>query len=70
MREWEVPGATRVLQQLAARKLISIRPDPVDGFEAFLKKIQARVKKAGLTHKEIDQEVEIVRSSRYARKKR
>jgi len=64
------PEANRELQKLAARNLISIRPDPVDGFEALLAKIRARVKKAGITPRDIAKEVEIVRSSRYVRKKR
>jgi|688.fasta_scaffold967139_2 hypothetical protein len=64
------PQANAELEKLVMKKLISIRPDPVDGFEDLLKIFRQRVKNSPIKLSEITKEVETVRAKRYAGKKK
>jgi hypothetical protein len=64
------PEANEMLRELAARNLISIRPDSMDGFMELLARFQQRATKTPISQQQVAKEVEIVRSKRYARKKR
>ena len=64
------PEANEMLRELAARNLISIRPDSMDGFMELLARFQQRVTNTPISQQQVAKEVEIVRSKRYARKKR
>ena len=64
------PQANAELEKLVMKKLISIRPDPVDGFEDLLKVFRLRAKKAPIKLSEITKEVETVRVKRHAGKKK
>lgn len=59
------PKARKLLQELVDLRLISISENNPDPFLAALKGIRA--KKAKLSLKEITEEVEVVRTKRYAR---
>ena len=64
------PKATKLLEDLADLKLISIRKGSEDGFLKLVKKFRAKAKNNPPTPDEITQEVEVVRSKRYAKAKR
>ncbi len=60
------PKATKLLKDLAALNLISIQDVSKSGFAEVLKKLRAKSKTVP-TFEEITNEVELVRSKRYAR---
>lgn len=62
------PKAARLLKDLAALNLIAIQDTPVNGFKAALKRLRSKAKSAP-SLEEITQEVELVRSKRYAKTK-
>ena len=64
------PKATKLLEDLADLKLISIRTTADDGFIKLVNKLRAKAKNNPPTLDEITKEVEIVRSKRYAKAKR
>ncbi|MCE7060667.1 hypothetical protein [Dyadobacter sp. CY343] len=59
------PKATRLLKDLADRKLIEIQVPPKNGFKVALKKLRSKASSAP-TLEEITSEVELVRAKRYA----
>ncbi|GAA4196591.1 hypothetical protein GCM10022289_02620 [Pedobacter jeongneungensis] len=59
------PKATKLLKDLAALNLISIQDVSKNGFVEVLKKLRAKSKTVP-TFEEITNEVELVRSKRYA----
>ncbi|MGN7986594.1 hypothetical protein ACTJKC_04590 [Pedobacter sp. 22226] len=59
------PKATKLLKDLAALNLISIQDVSKNGFAEVLKKLRAKSKTVP-TFEEITNEVELVRSKRYA----
>ena len=61
------PKATNILKNLADLNLIAIHNSSINGFEAILKKLRAKAKIAPSLD-EITNEVELVRSKRYAKK--
>jgi hypothetical protein len=60
------PKATRLLKDLADLNLIAIQDTSKNGFASVLKKLRAKAKSAP-TFDEITNEVELVRSKRYAK---
>ena len=56
------PKAEKILQDLAAKKLISIRDIHNDGFMKIINKLRKKAKKAPLPLEEITKEVEFVRA--------
>lgn len=60
------PKATRLLKDLADLNLIAIHDTSKNGFATVLKKIRSKAKSAP-TFDEITNEVELVRSKRYAK---
>ena len=64
------PKASKLLEDLADLKLISIRKVSDDGFLILVNKFMAKAKNNPPTFKDITKEVEIVRSKRYAKAKR
>jgi hypothetical protein len=60
------PKATKLLKELAALKLISIRDSKKNGFAVVLKKLRSKAVTAP-TLAEITKEVELVRTKRYAK---
>lgn len=60
------PKATRLLKELAALNLISIRDSKKNGFAVVLKKLRSKAATAP-TLAEITKEVELVRTKRYAK---
>lgn len=64
------PKATKLLKSLEDLDLISIRKVKNEEFLNLLKKIRAKAKNNTPSLNEITKEVEIVRSSRYAKSKR
>jgi hypothetical protein len=64
------PKAARLLKDLAALKLISIRETPDDGFMKLVNKIRAKAKSNAPSLEDITKEVEIVRAKRYEKSKR
>ena len=64
------PKATKLLQGLADRKLIAIKPNKEDGFLKVVKKLRAKAAANPLSLQEITKEVESVRAKRYARQKK
>lgn len=61
------PKAARLLQDLADLDLIAIEDTSKNGFASVLKKLRSKAKSAP-TLDEITNEVELVRSRRYAKK--
>ncbi len=59
------PKAAKLLKDLADLKLIAIQDTSKNGFASVLKKIRSKAKSAP-TLDEITNEVELVRSKRYA----
>lgn len=59
------PKAKKLLLDLAALRLISIKEEKINPFLEVIKKI--RSKKANLTLEEITKEVETVRTKRYGK---
>ncbi len=64
------PKANKLLQDLAALNLISIKKITEDGFLKMVSKLRAKAKNNPLSLEEITQEVELVRTKRYAKSKR
>lgn len=64
------PKAGKLLEDLAELKLISIRKATDDGFLKLVNEFRAKAKNKAPTSEEINKEVEIVRSKRYAKSKR
>lgn len=64
------PKANKLLQDLAALNLISIKKITEDGFLKMVSKLRAKAKNNPLSLEEITQEVEFVRTKRYAKSKR
>ncbi len=64
------PKAAHLLQMLADLKLISIRENKDDSFLKTVQKIRTKAKKNPISFEEITNEVELVRSERYARTKK
>ncbi len=64
------PKASKLLEDLADLKLISIRKASDDGFLKLINKFRAKAKNNPPTLEDITKEVEIVRSKRYAKAKR
>ena len=60
------PKAAKLLKDLADLDLIAIRDTSKNGFAAVLKKLRSKAKQAP-TFDEITNEVELVRSKRYAK---
>ena len=60
------PKATRLLKDLADLNLIAIQSTSKNGFASVLKKLRSKAKLAP-TLEEITNEVELVRSKRYAK---
>lgn len=60
------PKATKLLKDLAALDLISIRTKSNNGFASVLNKLRANAKSAP-SLEEITKEVELVRAKRYAK---
>ena len=60
------PKALRILEELAGLNLITIQDTSKNGFATVLKKLRTKAKSAP-TFDEITNEVELVRSKRYAR---
>jgi hypothetical protein len=60
------PKAVRLLKDLADLNLIAIQDNSKNGFATILKKLRSKVKSAP-TFEEITNEVELVRSKRYAK---
>jgi hypothetical protein len=60
------PKATKLLKDLAALDLISIRTISNNGFASVLNKLRANAKSAP-SLEEITKEVELVRAKRYAK---
>jgi len=60
------PKARKLLKNLAEMNLISIRKPADDGFSSLVNKIRAKAKTSPPSLCEITEEVEIVRSERYA----
>jgi hypothetical protein len=60
------PKATRLLKDLADLNLIAIQNTSKNGFASVLKKLRSKAKLAP-TLEEITNEVELVRSKRYAK---
>ena len=63
------PKANRLLKDLAALGLIAIKPIGNDGFQTLVDKIRSTAGDDLPSLTEITEEVEIVRSQRYAKKK-
>ena len=63
------PMGGKLLQELADRKLISIKQTTEDGFIKVVKRLRAKATKNPISLREISKEVEIVRAKRYAAKK-
>jgi len=63
------PKATRLLQDLADLKLISITDTSGDQFLEIIKKLRKNESKVLPTMEEITNEVEIVRTARYEKAK-
>jgi len=61
------PKATKLLQDLADRKLISIKRTSQDGFLKIVKKLRTKAAAKPPSLEEITKEVEMVRSKRYAK---
>ncbi|MEI6489078.1 MAG: hypothetical protein WCP52_08955 [Bacteroidota bacterium] len=64
------PKASKLLQNLADMKLISISNTDDDGFMKLVNKIRAKAKHTAPSFEEITKEVEIVRATRYAKNKK
>lgn len=64
------PKAAQLLQMLADLKLISIREAKDDSFLKTVQKIRTKAKKKPISLEEITNEVDLVRSERYARAKK
>ena len=64
------PKATKLLQDLADLKLISIRGNKEDGFLKIVKKLRAKAASNPPSLEEITKEVESVRAKRYAKEKK
>ena len=64
------PKASKLLNNLAELKLISIRKPADDGFMTLVKKFRAKAKNSPPSLKEITKEVELVRAERYAKSKK
>ncbi|MEO6721607.1 MAG: hypothetical protein ABIN67_14665 [Ferruginibacter sp.] len=64
------PKAGKLLEDLAELKLISIRRTADDGFLKLVNEFRAKAKNKPPALEEINKEVEIVRSKRYAKSKR
>jgi hypothetical protein len=64
------PKAGKLLKELAALNLISIRDSNDDGFLSILNTLRTKAKNNPPTLDEITKEVEIVRAKRYAKSKR
>ncbi len=60
------PKAAKLLEDLAALKLIAIQDTSINGFADVLKKLRTKATSAPFL-KEITSEVESVRSKRYAK---
>jgi hypothetical protein len=60
------PKAARLLKDLADLNLIAIQDTSKNGFASILKKLRSKAKSAP-TLEEITNEVELVRSKRYAK---
>ncbi|WP_257670592.1 hypothetical protein [Parapedobacter tibetensis] len=63
------PKAERLLKDLASLGLIEIKPLANDGFLEAVEKIRSKAKRDIPSLEDITQEVELVRSQRYAKKK-
>ena len=63
------PKANRLLKDLAALGLIAIKPIGNDGFQALVDKFRLIATEDAPSLAEITEEVEMVRSQRYAKKK-
>lgn len=64
------PKARKLLNELADKKLISIREDKSkEKLFEIIKKVRARAKSKPITLAQITKEVEVVRAKRYAKKK-
>ena len=64
------PKATKLLQDLADLKLISIRQKSEDNFLAVISRLRKKASVKPPSLSEITKEVELVRAKRYAQKKR
>lgn len=64
------PRATKLLQNLADLKLISIKGTKEDGFLKIIKKLRAKAVSNPPSLEEITKEVELVRAKRYAKEKK
>jgi hypothetical protein len=64
------PKAGKLLKELAALNLISIKDSNDDGFLSILNTLRTKAKNNPPTLDEITKEVEIVRAKRYAKSKR
>ena len=64
------PKAEKLIKDLEELKLISIRKSSGEGFVRTVKKFRAKAKNDTLSLADISKEVELVRSKRYAGKKR
>jgi len=64
------PKATKLLQDLADLKLISIRGNEEDGFLKIVNKLRAKAANNPPSLEEITKEVESVRAKRYAKQKK
>jgi hypothetical protein len=64
------PKAKKLLNDLAELKLISISEEKQESFMDIVKRIRSKSKKTTISLNEITAEVEKVRASRYAKKKR
>jgi hypothetical protein len=64
------PKATKLLQDLADLKLISIKQTGEDNFLAVISRLRKKASAKPPSLSEITKEVELVRSKRHAQKKR
>ena len=63
------PKASRLLKDLASLGLIAIKPISKDGFQKVVDKFRSTAGDEAPSLAEITEEVELVRSQRYAKKK-
>ncbi len=63
------PKATKLLKSLAELKLISITEQPESGFKEIVDQLRKKVSAHSPSFEEITEEVELVRSKRYAKRK-
>jgi hypothetical protein len=64
------PKAKKLLNDLADLKLIAITEEKEESFMDIVKRMRLKAKKSPVAMSEITKEVEKVRASRYAKKKR